>query len=90
MALVGRSAGPTGKAAAVLSRSETQVVPLLLDGLGNKVIAQRLGILEPAVKSRLRGIYRKMGVVNRAQAVMALLADNPQANGRYLRIVATH
>jgi DNA-binding NarL/FixJ family response regulator len=55
------------------SPAETQVVPLLLDGLCNKIIARRLGIEEAAVKARLRGIYKKIGVVNRAQAVMRLL-----------------
>jgi DNA-binding NarL/FixJ family response regulator len=58
------------------SPAETQVVPLLLDGLCNKIIARRLDIEEAAVKARLRGIYKKMGVVNRAQAVMRLLPDN--------------
>jgi DNA-binding NarL/FixJ family response regulator len=57
------------------SPCESQVVPLLLSGLCNKVIGDRLGIEEAAVKARLRGIYKKMGVVNRAQAVMALMTD---------------
>ncbi len=59
----------------VFSPSESQVVPLLLSGLCNKVIGDRLGIEEAAVKARLRGIYKKMGVVNRAQAVMALMTE---------------
>jgi DNA-binding NarL/FixJ family response regulator len=59
------------------SPGEIQVVPLLLSGLCNKVIGNRLGIEEAAVKARLRGIYKKMGVVNRAQAVMALMSDHP-------------
>ncbi|HLN25110.1 MAG TPA: response regulator transcription factor [Patescibacteria group bacterium] len=58
------------------SSSESKVLPLLLDGLSNKVIAERLGIEEAAVKARMRCIYRKIGVANRAQAVWAL-----QANG---------
>jgi len=58
------------------SPGETQVVPLLLSGLCNKVIGDRLGIEEAAVKGRLRGLYKKMGVVNRAQAVMALMSDH--------------
>jgi len=58
------------------SPGEIQVVPLLLSGLCNKVIGDRLGIEEAAVKARLRGIYKKMGVVNRAQAVMALIGDH--------------
>lgn len=57
------------------SPAETSVVPLLLDGLSNKQIAERLAIEEPAVKARLRGIYKKLGASNRAQAVWALLAN---------------
>lgn len=56
------------------SPAETIAVPLLLDGLSNKSIAERLGIEESAVKARLRGIYRKIGAANRAQAVLTLQA----------------
>ncbi len=55
-----------------LSPGETQLVPFLIDGLPNKAIAQRLGIEEAAVKARLRGLFKKIGVANRAQAAMAL------------------
>jgi len=60
------------------SNSEAQVIPLLMDGLCNKVIAYHLGIEEAAVKARLRCIYRKMGVANRAQAVIRLLRLMPR------------
>lgn len=66
---------PDTVAPAGFSPCESEVVPLLLSGLCNKVIGDRLGIEEAAVKARLRGIYKKMGVVNRAQAVMALMTD---------------
>lgn len=56
------------------SPSETEVIPLLLDGLPNKLIAQRLNINEAAAKARLRGVYKKVGAANRAQAVWGLLA----------------
>lgn len=55
------------------SPGESEVTPLLTEGLANKVIAQRLHIEEAAVKARLRCIYKKLGVANRAQAVRALL-----------------
>jgi DNA-binding NarL/FixJ family response regulator len=54
------------------SPAEREVVPLLRRGLCNKTIGSALGIEEAAVKARLRGIYRKIGVVNRVQAAMAL------------------
>ncbi|OAN49507.1 hypothetical protein A6A04_19370 [Paramagnetospirillum marisnigri] len=56
------------------SPAEAEVIPLLLDGLSNKAIAQHCGAGEAAVKARLRGIYKKLGAVNRPQAVWALLA----------------
>jgi len=56
------------------SLGEAEVIPLLLDGLSNKAIAQRCGAGEAAIKARLRCIYKKVGAGNRAQAVWALLA----------------
>ncbi len=73
--LSSRSPPPPHDEPMIFSPAETEVVPLLLDGLSNKVIAQRLGIEEAAIKARLRGIYRKVGAVNRAQAVWSLLSN---------------
>lgn len=56
------------------SPAEAEVIPLLLDGLPNKLIAQRLNIEEAAAKARLRGVYKKIGAANRAQAVWSLLS----------------
>jgi len=56
------------------SQREQDVVTFLLDGYGNRPIAEKLAIEESAVKARLRTIYRKLGVASRAQAIMALLA----------------
>lgn len=56
------------------SPAESEVIPLLLDGLPNKLIAQSLGIDEAAIKARLRGVYKKIGATNRAQAVWGLLS----------------
>jgi len=47
-----------------LSDAENLVVPLLLDGLASKIIAERLGIDESAVKARLRSVYKKLRVNN--------------------------
>ena len=69
-----RSAGRTNVQTVIFSAGEELVVPLLLNGLPNKLIAQQLDIDEAAVKARLRSIYKKMKVTNRAQAVMALLS----------------
>jgi two-component system, NarL family, nitrate/nitrite response regulator NarL len=63
------------------SPAETEVIPLLLDGLPNKLITQHLGIDEAAIKARLRGVYKKIGATNRAQAVWGLLSLGQARSG---------
>jgi DNA-binding NarL/FixJ family response regulator len=53
---------------------EGLVMDLLVDGMPNKEIARRLQLHEATVKACLRSIYRKMGVLNRTQAVKAILS----------------
>ena len=55
------------------SDRERRIMGLLVDGLPNKTIAHQLGLPEPTVKAGLRGLYRKIGVANRAQAVKFIL-----------------
>lgn len=80
---LGRTVDPldrgSGSAMSHLSPAEMDVVPLLLDGLSNKVIALRLGLKEAAIKARMRGLYKKIGATNRAQAIWALM------HGGYIR-----
>ncbi|MGF1608776.1 MAG: LuxR C-terminal-related transcriptional regulator [Kiloniellales bacterium] len=57
-----------GKAHA-LTRREQQTLELLVEGHSNKGIARALDIQEVTVKLHLRSIFRKLGVVNRSQAV---------------------
>ena len=52
-----------------LTRREREVLCQLSLGLSNKEIARRLGIEEVTVRLHLRGIFRKLGVHNRTQAV---------------------
>jgi DNA-binding NarL/FixJ family response regulator len=53
-----------------VSPREREVFALLLDGLANKVIAQRLGISEKTVKTHMTNIFRRIGVTDRVQAVL--------------------
>ena len=53
-----------------ISPREREVLALLLDGLPNKLIAQRLGISEKTVKTHLTNIFRRIGVTDRVQAVL--------------------
>lgn len=53
-----------------LSRREREVMHLLCTGLGNAEIGRRLFISEKTVRNHLSNLYRKLGVANRAQAIV--------------------
>lgn len=53
-----------------LSERERQVLTLVVDGLGNKQIARRLGITERTVKAHLTNTFQRIGVADRTQAAL--------------------
>jgi len=55
-----------------LSNREREVLELVMHGLVNKAIADRLGITVPAVKWHLKHIYEKLHVHSRTEAVLKL------------------
>ena len=69
---------PFGDDLSVLARlkkltiRQKKVLELLAEGLPNKVIAHRLGISETTVKAHVGEILRKLGVYNRARAIVML------------------
>jgi DNA-binding NarL/FixJ family response regulator len=52
-----------------LTVREVEVIKLLVGGMSNKAIAHSLGIAEITGRLHLRNAFRKMGAVNRADAV---------------------
>lgn len=56
-----------------LSRRQKQVLNLMCEGLTNKFIAKRLGISPGTVKVHAGLVFRRMGVANRAQAIVKVL-----------------
>ncbi len=56
-----------------LSPRESEVASLVVRGLKNHEIADRLCISEQTVKDHLRSVYRKARVANRAQLILKLL-----------------
>ena len=59
---------------ASLTPAQRRILGQLNEGLLNKQIAYELDISEATVKAHITAIFRKLGVVNRTQAV--LLAGN--------------
>jgi DNA-binding NarL/FixJ family response regulator len=55
---------------AALSPREAEVLRLVVEGLLNKQIAQRLGITERTVKAHLTSAYQRIGVADRTQAAL--------------------
>ena len=56
-----------------LTRRQRDVLLCLMGGATNREIADRLGLKEVTVKVHLKGVYRKLGVANRTQAVRLAL-----------------
>jgi len=55
-----------------LSEREIEVIELLVQGLTNQNISDRLHISVNTVKSHVKRIYKKLGVTNRLQLVNLL------------------
>jgi DNA-binding CsgD family transcriptional regulator len=60
----------SGKLLAMLTEREKDVLLLLVTGLPNKVIAEKLFISADTVKTHTLNIYRKMEVGNRSSAIL--------------------
>lgn len=60
---------PAGAPGAPLTGRETEVLNMIAEGLGNKVIAARLGISEHTVKFHVASIFSKLGAGSRTEAV---------------------
>ena len=53
-----------------LTDRENQILKLIADGLTNREISCRLFISESTVENHIHHIYAKLGITNRAQAVV--------------------
>jgi DNA-binding CsgD family transcriptional regulator len=77
-AIDGTVAGPARiDVAPDLTAREAQVLRLMVVGATNRAIAQRLVVAEDTVKSHVKHILRKLGVVNRAQAIARAAGTAP-------------
>jgi DNA-binding NarL/FixJ family response regulator len=57
----------------LLTAREDQIVNLVAEGIGNRSIADQLGIKENTVKKSLMRIYDKLGISNRVELVLYAL-----------------
>ncbi len=73
-------ADDTAARVGTLSVAQLRVLRAIADGRQNKQIAYDLQLAEPTVKSHLAAIFRKLGVSNRTQAVLAYRALEPEAS----------
>jgi DNA-binding NarL/FixJ family response regulator len=55
-----------------LSGAQLRVLMALADGRLNKQIAGELGVTEATIKAHMTAIFRKLGVNNRTQAILAM------------------
>ena len=58
-----------------LTQRESEVLELMVRGLSNRAIGQKLYIGEETVKSHAREMYRKLGVQDRAHAIATALRE---------------
>jgi DNA-binding NarL/FixJ family response regulator len=68
----GAEAGAARDRIAGLSGAQLRVLLALADGRLNKQIAGDLGVTEATVKAHMTAIFRKLGVNNRTQAILAM------------------
>ena len=57
----------------MLTQREEDVIKLLLEGLSNKQISEKLSVTYNTTKAHIESIYRKLNVSNRVQAVIKYL-----------------
>lgn len=71
-----------------LTGAQTRVLELLALGRSNREIGLQLGLAEGTVKIHLTAIYRRLGVANRAQALLMLADPRKAQELRRLRAAA--
>jgi len=62
-----------------LSPREREICKLVLDGLDNDIIAERLHLSYHTIKNHCRHIHEKVGVTSRVELVLALLGNGLQS-----------
>lgn len=66
---------PKKPAKPILNEHDIEILKLLVEGMSNKEIADRLSISEKTVRNRLSLIFRKLHLENRTQAALYALKE---------------
>ena len=69
------SVAPSSQLLATLSPRELEVLRALASDAGNEAIARRLGISGKTLRNHIRSTYRKLGIYDRAQAVIVAVRE---------------
>jgi DNA-binding CsgD family transcriptional regulator len=76
-----RQTSELGPESAVCTARERQIIRLLVQGMTNKQIANKLGIAEDTVKKHLQHVYKKLGVRRRALLIIDRVGPNRSRRG---------
>jgi len=66
----------------LFSPRQAEIVSLVAGGLGDKEIAQQLGVSVSTVRTHLQRLYRDMGVHSRSRAVATWFQTQRESNAR--------
>jgi two-component system nitrate/nitrite response regulator NarL len=72
---VSQSKGPFSE----LTPRESEILELMAEGQGNKLIARNLGISDGTVKLHVKAVLRKLGVHSRVEAAVMYIEHNHRA-----------
>jgi two-component system nitrate/nitrite response regulator NarL len=70
---------PTKGPFSELTPRETEILELMAEGQGNKLIARNLGISDGTVKLHVKAVLRKLGVHSRVEAAVMYIEYNHRA-----------
>lgn len=64
-----------------LTPREYEILKLVADGQGNKIIARNLGISDGTVKLHVRSVFKKLNIHSRVKAAVMYLQHHYQNAG---------
>ncbi|HEX3821461.1 MAG TPA: response regulator transcription factor [Candidatus Sulfotelmatobacter sp.] len=72
------------KGASLLTPREEQVVALVVEGMGNRLIARELNLSEHTIKKYLFRIFEKLGISSRVELVLYALSNGEPRHAEWI------